>query len=53
MTLSDLVNGNAAASQDRRFTTVSVWNALKKESYSVPTEDGGRVAETQGQRVAH
>jgi pilus assembly protein CpaB len=41
ISLSDLVNGAAAAAPDTRFATISVQRATKKEDYSVPTEDGG------------
>jgi pilus assembly protein CpaB len=57
ITLSDLVAGNAPATQDGRFTTVAVTRGLKQEDVSVPAEDGGtvgrnRVASTERRRAA-
>jgi pilus assembly protein CpaB len=53
ITLSDLVNGVAAAPQDTRFATISVRRATKKEDYSVPTEDSGALATTGQGRSVH
>jgi pilus assembly protein CpaB len=52
ITLSDLINGNKQAS-DGRFATIVVRRASRKDDYSVPTEDGGAAAVTQGMRTPH
>jgi pilus assembly protein CpaB len=40
VTLSDLANGGPV--QDTRFASVTIWRALKRDDYSVPTEGDGR-----------
>jgi pilus assembly protein CpaB len=42
ITLSDLANANSPVAQDTRFSSIAVWRAMKREDYSVPTEEGDR-----------
>jgi len=46
VTLSDLINGGATATQDTRLSNVTVRRATKQEDYSVPIEDRGAVVTT-------
>src|SRR5262249_23141268 len=54
ITLSDLANTNAPVAQDTRFASVYVWRAMKREDYSVPTEeaDGRRLTSAERRRAA-
>jgi len=46
VTLSDLINGGATATQDTRLSNVTVRRATKQEDYSVPIEERGAVVTT-------
>ena len=46
VTLSDLINGGATATQDTRLSNVTVRRATKQEDYSVPVEERGAVVTT-------